>query len=70
MPIVILSQRVKLSQFPFVHFVVKVLIQLGIARFCFATMHTILGVPWHISILLVDAERRIATKSLTQMGGN
>jgi hypothetical protein len=55
MPIIILRQKVKLSQFPFIHYVVKVLIQLGIARFCFATMHTILGVPWHISIPPVNA---------------
>ncbi len=55
MLIVILRQRAELSQFPFVHFVVKVLIQLWIARSCFATMHTILGVPRHIPIPPIDA---------------
>jgi hypothetical protein len=53
--IVILRQRVELSQFPSIHFVVKVLIQLGITRFCFASMHTIFGMPWHISIAPIDA---------------
>jgi hypothetical protein len=33
-------------------------------------MHTILDVPWHIPIPLIDAWKRIATKSFTQIGGN
>jgi hypothetical protein len=33
-------------------------------------MHTILDVPWHISIPHAYALKKVATKSHTQIGGN